>query len=308
MASQALTTEEQKAVDNFRNNVVAPSMEKLVILDFWAEWCGPCKQLIPVLEKVAADYADKGVVLVKVNVDEDGFIASQFQVRSIPTVYAMYQGQPVADLTQARTEAQLSAMLDQLLEKYSIQGGADAHKLDIGALTEQAEAALSAGDAMTAYQISAEILGEERENPDAIGLLLRAMVAQEEVDKAAEMLSALPDDLAKHPAIAKAGSAIEMAKNKVDPTELNALRGAVLDKPEDQEAKLNLATALMASGLTNGTQRDEAADILLSMIATDREWQDGIARKKLLECFEIIGLEDEWVAHRRRALSAILFG
>ena len=123
MASLGLNLEEQKAVDRFRKDVVEPSMTKLVILDFWAEWCGPCKQLTPVLEKVAAEYADKGVVLAKVNVDEEQFIAAQFQVRSIPTVYAMFQGQPVADLTGARTESQLRQYLDQILAKVPVQAG-----------------------------------------------------------------------------------------------------------------------------------------------------------------------------------------
>src|SRR6187402_3834586 len=108
-----MTAAERAAVEEFRRDVVEPSMAKLVIIDFWAEWCGPCKALAPVLEKVAAEYADRGVRLAKLNVDEEQFIAAQFQVRSIPTVYAMFQGQPVADLTSARTESQLKQMLDQ---------------------------------------------------------------------------------------------------------------------------------------------------------------------------------------------------
>src|SRR5687768_5224702 len=141
-----LNLDEQKAVDRFRQQVVEPSRSKLVILDFWAEWCGPCKALTPLLEKVAAEYADRGVALVKLNVDEEPFIAAQFQVRSIPTVYAIFQGQPVADLTAARSESQLKPMLDQLLDKLPIEGGDAPQQTDIAQLVAMGEQVLADGD------------------------------------------------------------------------------------------------------------------------------------------------------------------
>ncbi len=312
MASMGLSIEEQKAVDRFRKAVVDPSQTSLVILDFWAEWCGPCKALTPVLEKVAADYADKGVVLAKINVDEEQFIAAQFQVRSIPTVYAMFQGQPVADLTSARSESQLKAILDQLLAQLPVQGGtADGaapqgpSPEEIAQFVKLGEEALSAGDAQRAASIFAQITEFAEGNAPAHAGLVRALVMLGEVDQAHQVMEVIDSDprLAADPAIAPARSALELAGTRVDDSELAGLRAAAEADPADLDAQFAYAEAAFAAG-----QRDAAADTLLAMIAADREWNEGAARTKLLKIFEATGLEDEWVVGVRRRLSRVLFG
>lgn len=311
MASMGLNIEEQKAVDRFRKDVVEPSMTKLVIVDFWAEWCGPCKALTPVIEKVAADYADKGVVLAKINVDEEQFIAAQFQVKSIPTVYALFQGQPVADLTQARTESQLSQMLDQLLGQLPIDaaagGGAPQGPSpeEIEQFLAMGEAALSEGDAQRAAGIFSQVAEFAGDNAAAPAGLIKAMVALGQTEEAAQVLAAVEADekLAGDPAIAAAKSALELAANSVDDDELSGLRTAASSNPDDMDAQLAFAEAAFAAG-----SRDESADTLLSMVEKDRDWNEGAARQKLLKIFEATGLEDEWVIVTRRRLSKILFG
>ena len=302
LASLGLNLDEQKAVDRFRKNVAEPSMTQLVILDFWAEWCGPCKALSPVLEKVAADYADKGVVLAKVNVDEEQFIASQFQVRSIPTVYALFQGQPVADLTNARSESQLKAVLDQLLAKLPIQAGGGP-QADIAPLLAMGEEVLADGDGERAAGIFAQIVDMAPEDAQAISGLVRALALAGRVDEAESLLAELAPPLADDPRIERARAAVALAKDRPDEGELAALRSAAAADPADMDAQIAFANAAFAAG-----ERDAAAETLLKMIAADREWQDGAARAKLLQMFEVIGLEDPWVAATRRRLSTILFG
>ena len=301
MASLGLNLEEQKAVDAFRKNVVEPSMTSLVILDFWAEWCGPCKALTPLLEKVAADYAEKGVVLAKVNVDEEQFIAAQFQVRSIPTVYALFQGQPVADLTQARTESQLKAILDQLLEKLPIQPGGAAAQ-DIAPLLAMGEEVLAGGDAERAGGIFAQIVEIDPTSGAAYGGLIRALVAAGGLADADDVLSTLPTDVASDAEVARARAALELARNKPDDAALDALKAAA-QAPGNMDARLAYAEAAFAA-----QDRDAAAQTLLAMIAEDREWNEGGAKAKLLLMFEAAGLEDPWVAAQRRKLSLLLFG
>jgi len=313
LASMGLSIDEQKAVDRFRKTVVEPSQSKLVILDFWAEWCGPCKALTPVLEKVAAEYADKGVVLAKINVDEEQFIAAQFQVRSIPTVYAMFQGQPVADLTSARTESQLKAILDQLLSQLPVQGGAaDGAAAPQGPSPEKlaqfvkmGEEALAAGDAQRAASIFAQITEFAEDNAAAHAGLVRALVQMGEIDQAKQVMEVIDSDprLASDTAIGPARSALELAGTRVDDSELAGLRAAAEADPANMDTQFAYAEAAFAAG-----ERDAAADTLLAMITADREWNEGAARARLLKIFEATGLEDEWVVGVRRRLSRVLFG
>jgi putative thioredoxin len=306
LASLGLNLDEQKAVDRFRKNVVEPSMSKLVILDFWAEWCGPCKALAPLLEKLAGEYADKGVMLAKLNVDEERFIAAQFQVRSIPTVYAMFQGQPVADLTNARSESQLKQMLDELLAKLPIEGGASdaAPEQDIEPLIAMGEEVLAAGDGERAAGIFLQLAQMAPDNGAVQAGLIRALVAAGHAEQAQAVYDDLPEELGKDPLIAQAHAAIELAgKAPQDDAELARLRAAAGADPANMEARLAFAEAAFASGA-----RDEAAEVLLGMIESDPEWNEGAAKARLLTIFEAVGLEDPWVAAIRRKLSLLLFG
>lgn len=298
-----LNLDEQKAVDRFRQLVVEPSRSKLVILDFWAEWCGPCKALSPTLEKVAADYADKGVVLAKLNVDEEPFIAAQFQVRSIPTVYAIFQGQPIADLTAARTETQLKEMLDQLLAKLPVEGDDAGQQADIAQLVAMGEQVLAEGDGERAASIFAQIGEMAPDSAEAQSGLIRALLAAGQVEEARAAYDALPETLRADPLVAQAHSAIELAGSGVDESELQALRAAAAERPAVMEAQFAFAQAAFAAG-----KRDEAAETLLEMIRREPEWNDGAAKAKLLQMFEAVGLEDPWVSAQRRKLSLLLFG
>ncbi len=306
MATQLGLTEDQKAeVEKFRTDVVEPSMSKLVILDFWAEWCGPCKQLTPVLEKVAADYADKGVVLKKVNVDEEKFIASQFQIQSIPTVYALFQGKPVADLGQARTESALKQALDQILAQLPIEAGesGEQQKPDIEPHIEMGEKALEGEDHERALSIFGQLLEMAPTEPKVLSGFVRTLLAMGKTEEAKEMLGQIPDDLASDPAIVRAQAALDLAATPKEVVDLGPLEAKLEANPDDHQARLDLASALIAEG-----ERDKAADHLFHVIEADRDWNDGAARDQLLKLFEVVGLEDPWVSQQRRRLSAILFG
>ena len=302
MATLGMSPAEKEAVESFRRDVVEPSMTNLVIIDFWAEWCGPCKALTTLLEKVAAAYADKGVVLAKVDTDKNQFIAAQFQIKSIPTVYAMFQGQLVADLTPARTESQLRTILDQLLKQLPIPSEAAAAEAELEPLIAMGEEVLAAGDAERALAVFDQLVEMAPDHPQVLSGRIRALVQAGHVDEAQAAIDALPADL-KDAGIDRAKATLDLARSAQPVADYAALATEVQNNPDDHERRFALAGAQMAAG-----DRDGAADNLLFIVAADRDWNDGAARTQLLKLFEVVGLMDPWVSAQRRRLSAVLFG
>jgi putative thioredoxin len=300
MATLGMSEAEREAIARFERDVITPSMSGLVVLQFTATWCGPCKQLNPILDKVAADYAAKGVTLARVDVDQDKLIAAQFRIQSVPTVYALYQGQPVADLTNYRTEEQLKNALDQLLAQLPAGGEAAELQAQVEPLLAMAEEILGQGDAPRAANIFAQIRDMAPGDPQAAGGHARALVAEGKAGEARALLDSLPDDMAGHPAVSRARAALDVAA--APPADVAAEEARLAADPDDHEARFAIANARMAAG-----DRDAAADALLEIIGRDRDWNEGAARARFLQLLEAAGIEDPWARAQRRRLSAVLF-
>ncbi len=280
---------------SFMAEVVDASFEQPVIVDFWAPWCGPCKQLGPILEKVVRA-ANGAVRMVKLNIDENPEIAQQMRIQSIPAVYAFKDGRPVDGFVGAQPESQIKQFVERL-------GGDSGGPSPIEEAMAMAREAAQTGDHASAVAIYAQILQQEPENAEAIAGLARALIGRGELDGARQVLDRATKELDKNAEIAAARSALELAEHAQKAMgSLDKLRTRLEQDPDDHEARFELATALFGAG-----EREPAIDGLLALFKRDRNWDEQAARRQLVKFFEVMGPTDPLTLSARRRLSTLMF-
>jgi putative thioredoxin len=280
-------------IQHFMADVIEASRAQPVIVDFWAPWCGPCKQLGPVLERVVRNAGGK-VRLVKIDIDQSPELAQQLRIQSIPMVYAFRNGQPVDGFAGALPESQIKAFVERLTGPLG-PGPAEA-------AIEQAQIAAQSGQLDRAAKIYEQIVAAEPENAEALGGLARCHIASGRLAKAREVLGAVPAALANHVAIDGAKAALALAEESGTLPDPGALNNRLAIDEDDHAARLDLATALFLRG-----QVDAAIEHLLAIVRKDRDWQDQAARKQLVKFFEALGPHHPATVAGRRKLSAVLF-
>jgi len=284
-------------ITTFMQDVVNASMQTPILVDFWAPWCGPCKTLTPILEKVVKAAGGK-VKLVKVNIDEpkNQPLAQQLRISSIPAVYAFKKGQPVDGFMGALPESQVKQFIEQVM------GGA-VGPTPAEALIAEAKAALEQGDAGTAAEIYQELLQIDPGSPDALAGLAKLALEAGDLEQARTLLDSIPSEHGKHAEVQTARAALDVAEQAAkNAGPIAPLRAAVEANPADHQSRFDLAVALFAAG-----EKAAAVDELLEIVRRDRKWNDDGARKQVLQFFEAMGFTDPLAVEGRKRLSSLLF-
>jgi putative thioredoxin len=280
-------------VATFAKDVLEASRSAVVLVDFWAVWCEPCKQLTPILEKVVRSFGGK-VRLVKVNIDQNQTLANQLRIQSIPTVYAFRDGRPLDGFQGAQPESAVRAFVERLLGEEAA--------VDAAAAVAAADAALEAGDLQGAAEVYAAVLQEDRQNPAALAGLARCYLKSGDIARAEQTLGLVPPDKRDSGPVASVRAALELAKMAGQAGDVGKLKAKVDSEPANHQARIDYAVALATAG-----KKAEAADQLLESFRRDRKWNDEAARKQLVKLFDAWGPKDPATLDGRRKLSSLLF-
>jgi len=286
----------ETTTQTFVKDVIEESRRQPVLIDFWAEWCGPCRQLTPVLEKAVRNAKGK-VKLVKMNIDQHPAIPGQMGIQSIPAVIAFVNGQPADGFMGAIPESQVNAFIEKLTKGVTAPG-----EPNIAEILKEAEAVLAEGDAAGAGQIYAEVLALDATNITALAGLAKCYVASDAMEQAKQTLAMVPESKRNDAAVKAVQAAIDLAEQAQSVGPVGELEQKVAANPLDHQARFDLATALNAMG-----KRAEATAQLLEIVKRDRKWNDDGARKQLVQLFEAWGGADEATVDGRKRLSTILF-